>query len=323
MIRNYNASDDAALLRLWNTAGVKAGYAPLQEAKFRRLLLAHPDFSPEYTFVLEEKGEISGFVNGCTGSHIPRGDVRGYVSCLLLKEPGTENTARLLQALEEAFRRAGRTQSAVTFFNPIRLPWIIPGTPGHQHNNAPGVAVDLPLYETMQSLGYREFARECAMYLNLSDYTTPDWVEQKAVRMAEEGYTVARYDPQKHTGLEEMVAALENPMWSAEIPAAGKTGMDLLVGLQGSTCAGFTGPVYPEETGRGYFAGIGVAPQYERHGLGTLLFYRLLQREKETGAKYMSLFTGETNHAKQIYLGAGFRVVRTFGVMLKELTYGT
>jgi len=53
--------------------------------------------------------------------------------------------------------------------------------------------------------------------------------------------------------------------------------------------------------------------------LGTLLFYRLLQREKEVGSQYMSLFTGEDNHARFIYLGAGFRIVRTFGVMLKEL----
>ncbi len=41
--------------------------------------------------------------------------------------------------------------------------------------------------------------------------------------------------------------------------------------------------------------------------------------EKETGAKYMSLFAGEDNHARNIYLSAGFRIVRTFGVMLKEL----
>ena len=81
----------------------------------------------------------------------------------------------------------------------------------------------------------------------------------------------------------------------------------------------FTGPIYPEETGRGYFTGIGVAPQYGRHGLGTLLFYRLLEQEQAAGAKYMSLFTGQTNPAKQIYSGAGFREVRTFGVMLKEL----
>ena len=93
----------------------------------------------------------------------------------------------------------------------------------------------------------------------------------------------------------------------------------MLVGLSGHTCAGFTGPIYPEETGRGYFAGIGVAPQYGRHGLGTLLFYRLLEQEQAAGAKYMSLFTGQTNPAKQIYSGAGFREVRTFGVMLKEL----
>lgn len=321
MIRSYLPADASALLCLWNSAGVKAGYAPVNEEKFRALLLEHPDFLPEFTFVLEEAGEVLGFVNGCTGDHIPRGDVRGYVSCLILHEEADtdENTELLLTALENAFRKAGRIHSAVTFFNPIRLPWVIPGTDGHQHNNAPGVATDLPLHGRMLARGYQEATRECAMYLDLADYKTPEWVEEKAARMAAEGYTVARYDPAVHTGLEEMVEALENPMWSAEIPAAGRSGMDLLVGLCGNTCAGFTGPVYPEETGRGYFAGIGVAPRFERHGLGTLLFYRLLQREKEAGSRYMSLFTGETNHAKQIYLGAGFRIVRTFGVMLKEL----
>ncbi len=321
MIRNYRKEDDAALLAIWNSAGVKAGFAPLPMETFKALLLEHPDFSSEYTFVLEENGEILGFVNGCTGDHIPRGKERGYVSCLLLKEDadGEENTAALLNVLEAAFRKAGRTYAAVTFFNPIRLPWIIPGTQNHQHNNAPGIACDLPLHGRMLSQGYREAARECAMYLNLSGYQTPDWIEEKAEAMAQRGYTVAKYDPKLHVGLEEMVDALQNPMWSAEIPEAGRRGMELLVGLQGNTCAGFTGPVYPEETGRGYFAGIGVAPQYEKNGLGTLLFYRLLQREKEAGSRYMSLFTGEENHAKQIYLGAGFQIVRRFGVLLKEL----
>lgn len=321
MIRNYLPQDAGALLRLWNTAGRKAGFAPLDAQQFHKLLLDHPDFSPEFTPVLEEAGEILGFANGCTGAHIPKGDVRGYVSCVLLAEKADckQNTAALLDALEDAFRKAGRRCSAVTFFNPIRLPWVIPGTEGHQHNNAPGVATDLPLYDHMLNHGYREVTRECAMYRSLSGYQTPDWVEEKAARMASVGYTVARYDPGAHTGLTEMLDALENPMWSQEIPAAGAAGMELLVGLCGPAVAGFTGPVYPEETGRGYFAGIGVAPQYERHGLGTLLFYRLLECEKEAGAKYMSLFTGEGNPAKRIYLDAGFQAVRTFGVMLKEL----
>ena len=321
MIRNYVSQDAPRLLELWNTAGVRMGYASLTEEKFRCLLLEHPDFSPEYTFILEENGRILGFINGCTGEHIPKGKERGYLSCLILEESAEtdENTFALLTALEDAFRKAGRSRSAVTFFNPIRLPWVIPGTDNHQHNNVPGIALDLPLHDRMTAFGYRETAREMAMYLNLSDFTSPDWIGKKAADMAANGYTVARYDPAVHQGLEEMVASLDNAMWSAEIPAAGRDGMDLLVGLKGDTCAGFTGPVYPEDTGRGYFAGLGVAPAYEGNGLGTLLFYRLLQREKEVGARYMSLFTGEENHAQQIYLGAGFRVVRKFGVMLKEL----
>lgn len=321
MIRNYVASDAPQLLSLWNTAGVQMGYAPLKEEKFRSLLLEHPEFSPEFTFVLEESGVILGFINGCTGDHIPRGDVWGFVSCLILAQEADSDTSTglLLDALENAFRKAGRLFSTVSYFNPIRLPWTVPETNGHQHNNMPGVAVDLPLHSRMLDRGYQEASRQCAMHLNLAEFHMPSWVEEKAEKMAQNGYTVARYNAQLHTGLDEMVEALHNSMWSAEIPAAGKAGMDLLVGLCGNVCAGFTGPVYPEDTGRGYFAGIAVAPQYEHNGLGTLLFYRLLQREKEVGSRYMSLFTAETNPARFIYLKAGFQIVRSFAVMEKNL----
>ena len=321
MIRCYAPGDDAALLHLWNTAGVRMGYAPLSKENFRRLLLDHPDFSPAYTFVLVKDQGICGFINGCAGEHIGDGAPKGYISCLILAEEEDirENTEMLMQTLEAAFRNSGQTQSTVSFFNPIRLPWVIPGTDNHQHNNVPGVPLDLALHERLVELGYRETSRECAMHYDLASHRAPDWITEKAGKMAAQGYTVARYDSSIHQGLKEMVECFRNPMWSAEIPAAGKAGMDLLVGLNGNVCAGFAGPVYPEETGRGYFAGIAVAPKYERNGLGTLLFYRLLEREKEAGARYMSLFTGINNKARFIYLGAGFRIVRTFSVMLKDL----
>lgn len=321
MIRTYRPKDRGELLALWNTAGVAAGFAPLKEGEFDELFLSHPDFSPDYTFLLEEQGQILGFVNGTTGAHIPRGAERGYVTCLLLKPPADtrENGILLLTALEEAFRRAGRRYSAVTFFNPIHLPWTIPGTQGHQHNNAPGVATDIPQNGWMQSFGYRETTRECAMYRPLGDFSMPKAMEDKARTMAREGYRVEVYDPWCHQELEEMLADLENPLWCREIPEAARRGQYLLVGLFGSTCAGFTGPVYREKTGRGYFSGIGVSPRFQHRGLGKLLFYRLLQAEQEAGAAYMSLFTGETNPARFIYQEAGFRAVRTFSVLLKEL----
>ena len=316
MIRTYTAGDASALLSVWNSAGSRFGYASLEDFEFRKIFLEHPNFSPELTFVLEEMGRIYGFINGCAGA-----DGTGYITCLLLEpEADTEeNVAALVYRLEEAFRNQGRNRCAVSFFNPIRLPWVIPGTPGHQHNNMPGVPENLPLYERLRALGYTPTSRECGLYYNLANHVTPAWVEGKASEMAQRGYTVAQYDSCCHSGLEEMLESLGNPVWIQEITAAAREGLDLLVGLKGDVCAGFTGPVYPEKTGRGYLSGVAVAPQYERNGLGTLLFYRLLQREKEVGSKYMSIFTGDNNPAKRIYLEAGFQIVRTFAVMQKEL----
>ena len=139
MIRSYTPDDESAMLSLWNTAGAVMGYAPASQEDFRRLLTRHPNFSPAYTFVLEEKGTFLGFVNGCTGAGIPKGDIRGYLSCLILaaEADSDENTALLLSALENAFRKAGKTYCAVTFFNPIRLPWILPAHRGTSTTTPP------------------------------------------------------------------------------------------------------------------------------------------------------------------------------------------
>ena len=159
-LRLYERADAPEVLRLWNTAGAAAGYAPLDAGKLDELLLAHPAFCGESTFVLEEKGALRGFAAGCTGDTLAQGAVRGYVSCVLLDETcdTAENTALLLGAVEDSFRAKGKSVAAVTFFNPLRLPWIIPGTDGHRHNNMPGIAKDIPLYERMLALGYREAA---------------------------------------------------------------------------------------------------------------------------------------------------------------------
>lgn len=320
-IRRYEEKDAAIVLHLWNTAGTRAGYAPQDMAGLERLLLRHPDFSADHTFLMEDNGTPCGFANGCTGDHLVQGAVRGYVTCVLLDadHDDEENTMALLTALEDSFRQKGKTASAVTFFNPIRLPWIIPDTPGHQHNNMPGIPTDLPLCGRMLNHGYRQAATEMAMYLNLSDFTYPEDMLETEHRMAQDGYTVDWYQEGVHQGVEAMTDALGNPQWREEIPAAAHGGLKLLVGLKGNTVAGFTGPVYPESTGRGYFAGIGVAPAYERHGLGRLLFFKLCQAEKDCGAQYMSLFTGVENHAQTIYRSAGFEPRRCFAVMLKEL----
>lgn len=317
----YEAADARQVFALWNTSGVKQGYVPFDFPQFEKTLILHPYFNRKHAFVLKDENKICGFVCGCEGDALPFGKERGYFTCLLLDDPhdNREATELLLAALENSFREAGKSCLVSNCFNPMKLPWFLPGTPKHQHNNAPGIAVDTPLFERMAGYGYQDRNRECAMYLDLDSFEgIPQRVVQLEEKAASEGYSVAWYDSRKHTGLQEMTEATGNPMWIEEIPYAAEH-INMLVALKENRVAGFTGPVYPEESGRGYFAGIAVSPLHEKHGLGTLLFYRLCKEEKEAGSKYMSLFTGIDNHARRIYQDAGFTGKRVFSVMLKEI----
>ena len=123
-LRLYDRSDAPEILRLWNGAGVSAGYAPLDAAALDELLLAHAAFCPESAFVLAESGAVCGFAAGCTGEDLAQGAVRGYVSCVLLDRAHDTagNTAALLGAVERSFLAKGKRVAAVTFFNPLRLP---------------------------------------------------------------------------------------------------------------------------------------------------------------------------------------------------------
>ena len=71
--------------------------------------------------------------------------------------------------------------------------------------------------------------------------------------------------------------------------------------------------------GRGWFCGIFTDPEYERRGIATVLFNLLMQEFIAEGATFSTLFTGVENHAQRIYLRTGFRVVRKFSIMHKEL----
>jgi len=267
------------------------------------MLLEHQAFDANRAWVTEQNGQLQGFAC-CTGD---------FLACAV------GACEELLDVVHQDAALRGCVHLKISYFCPIRLPWIIPDGHGAQHNNMPGVPEDGPLFPLLRSLGWRVKAREVAMYLPLEGFEFPAEMVKQAEEMAKQGYCVDWYDETRHKGVDEMVESLHNSMWSAEIPAAAHGGLPLLVGLEGNTVAGFTGPVRPEPTGRGYFAGIAVGPAWQGHGLGKLLFYRLLEAEKAVGARYMTLFTGVDNHARQMYRKAGFREVGQFAVMEKEL----
>ncbi|TJY42299.1 GNAT family N-acetyltransferase [Cohnella pontilimi] len=309
------------VIDLWNAEAVKDGYKEMTEESFARTFTGHPNFDPEAAFLLVEDGRAVGFACGCTGDELPLGDVAGYITCIVLA--GDRRTDdrynEMLGALENRFRELGKKQAEVLFFNPMMLPWYIPNTPKHEHNNAPGVPVESDLYRFLLRAGYTDRARQHAMYLPLAGFRVPEEIRDKEAKALSEGYSVELYDAGKVVGVEVMLEALGNPLWKREISQSTASGVPVVMASCRGAAAGFAGPVIRQENGRGYFAGIGVHPDHEGHGLGSILFNKLCEAFRNIGTEYMSLYTGYNNPALRIYEKAGFQKVKEFAVMRREL----
>jgi ribosomal protein S18 acetylase RimI-like enzyme len=310
------------VVALWNREAVKDGYKELTEAGFAEIFTDNPYFDPEGAFVwLDQNQMVKGFACGCTGEDLPLGQVAGYITCVIGSEEyyREESVQQMIGHLEAFFRRKGKKQAELLFFNPMRLPWYIPGTPQHEHNNAPGVPVDGKLYPILLNQGYVERSREIAMYLQLDSFVIPPDVLAKETEAGRLGYRIGLFDPGKHSGVGEMLLGFDNPQWQQQIPGYLAEGVPVVIAACEAKTVGFAGPVIREDNGRAFFAGIGVHPAHEGHGLGSVLFFRLCEAFKQRDTVYMSLFTGRTNPALRIYEKAGFRQVREFAVMRKEL----
>lgn len=317
----YQQSDCSAVTQLWNNEAVKHLYKPLSESEFIATFVEHEHVDASCLFVAkDEQGNVIGFAAGVTSDSIPLGDVAGYITTIIMQEGATdEQYDLLLDALELRFKATGKKQADVLFFNPVRLIWNIPSAKEHEHNNAPGIIKTMPLYSLLTRRGYIDRATQCGMYLPLSQYEVPDRVIAKQAQAETKGYRVTMFDPAKHHGVQQLVEALDNAMWKKEIPYHADNGDPIVIAEKDGLVVGFAGPVIRQVNGRAFFCGIGVHPEHEANGLGTVLFYRLLEAFKLANCDYVSLFTGETNPAINIYLKAGFTIEQTFSILRREL----
>ena len=269
------------------------------------------------TFCAKDGGEIVGFVSGC----IQMGTGACYLTFILTaKEKRRRGIGtRLLHVLMEEMKKEVETPKLqISFFNPCALTWIVPGTPGHDHPNAPGVDVSSAAYLFFKNRNFLTSVYQNSFYLPLARYKEPSVLVQKKAELSEQKIEICRYLPDRHTGLWELTENLGNPVWKEELlanDALKEKGYPLAAAIHENKIIGFAGPLRVQESGRGYFAGIGVHSDYRGFGLGNVLFHTLCASLKEMGAAYMTLFTGETNPAGQIYLKAGFQIVKCWADM--------
>ena len=299
-------------------------YLLLTEEEFGKLFLT-PVKEGDQVFALYTPEE-NGFIIGHFAGNIQR-----FFVTMIQVEPGFRRKgigADLLEALRQEMKsyaaEAGIVMDAmeISYFNPVNITWELPDTNGHRHPNSPGVRLGSPAHLFFKNMGFRDFAYQNSYHLELANY---EWPEAKLApylaKMNHVGYSVEFYEDGVHHGMQDLVDDLNNDLWNYQIPAemnrkGGHRPM-LIVNDHGRV-GGFAGPIVPDEHGRGYFLGIAIHSECRGCGAATVLWNRLCLEFKKAGAKYMTIFTAEDNHARSIYESAGFKIHASWADMRRK-----
>ncbi|MFD2114608.1 GNAT family N-acetyltransferase [Paenibacillus yanchengensis] len=321
-IRLMERSDVPQVVVLWNEEAMEYHYQPFSVESFIAKFFEHDYYIAELLLVGVIDSEIVAFAAGCIGEDLPLGNVAGYITTVIGRRDRMQlhHYDALVQQLEQCFRERGKKQADILFFNPMKLAWNMPTVPSHEHNNAPGIDRAMPFYSTLKKRHYVERAMQCGMYLALGNFVIPEDILQKEQQAYAKGYAITMYKQAQHTGLEAMLQALNNEQWLNDVTRHAREAVPLVVAIQNDRCVGFAGPIVRESNGRAFFSGIGVHPDHEGHGLGSILFFKMIEAFQQASCQYVTLFTGSNNPAIRIYTKAGFRVEKQFAILRKELS---
>lgn len=323
-IRAFAGGDLGELVRIWNGCVMRGEvlYRPLTADYFEEKFLLT---AGTQVFVAQEDGALCGFAAGCRQVTFLPGESEdntpAFLSVLMVDAPwrGRGVGSALLAAFERGFAALGKRTFAVSSLCPVNLDWVIPGTPGHEHNNMPGVDEDCMGHAFLLGRGYAVAVREVAMYLDLSQYRKPPEIEEKRAALRAQGIAAGLYDPAQGAEFDGMCDRVGSEYWRQVLREETSSAhpRPILAAVKDGHIVGFTGPVDRQENGRGWFTGICTDPLYERRGIASVLFSDLMEQFIRVGAAYSSLFTGTQNHAQRLYLRTGFRPARIFSIMKK------
>ena len=314
-----------AMCDIWNEWCKEDGFfEPFTHDGYSKKMLDNEDFSFDNVFGCFLKDKLVGFAIGILRKrYLDNPNIGAYVNCVLVKKEYRKQGigSKLLTMLEDHFKSLGKMNINASYFLPSCYQWYIPNTDKHNHPCAPGIRINSNYYFFLIHRGYESFAFEDAFHLDLKDYEISKSIANILDEAKKENITIELYNPKKHYGIEEFCKELNIYDFEKVI----KENLSLpkpypfLVVAKDNKVVGWTGALWNESTGRGHFDGIAILPSVRGKGLGKALFSLLAYNSKINGAKFMTFYTGLTNHARYIYMKSGFKIVQSFAHMKKKL----
>lgn len=324
ILKPFNKTLTKEVVDLWNNnAYGHTIYAELSYEEFENKFFNNPNYKDEGSVCAYSGEKLVGFGNAIYYLDSNPETSPGYISMIVVERKYQRRGigTSILKYLENYLKSEGRTFIRNYFGSPINLKWYVPGYDKHEHAGAPAVPYNTPYYFLLLANKYYSNGQQDAFHVDLTKFEMPQAVLDKIAENEKDGYTITFYDETKHHGFDEMFDELKNEGFRKSVNnVISKPNHDPLIIVQkDGEILGFTGPVHTEPSGRGSLTGVAIHPKAQKRGLGKTMFCMLCLKSKENGAKFMTLFTGSDNRARNIYLYAGLRIVQSFNIMRKDL----
>jgi mycothiol synthase len=287
----------------------------LDAGRFARQALCDPNFDPE-GLILAFEGDLPiGLVWAVHRSvpleNAPPDDDRGYLVLLAVREGFRRRGAGLaLVGRAEAFLRERGARSV----------WVSGYAPGYF---LPGADLAYPGgCELLLACGYREVYRPIAMQAELWDLRVPDWVRERADRLREEGVTIEPFRPALTLPTLDFAREHFRGDW---VRWAKEAIRDITLGDDPRRLMlAWRNPERPEVLAYSHYGGerfgpIGVRESERGRGIGQVLLYETLQAQKARGYRCSWFLWSDDRTAARLYSAAGFREIRRFAYLRKEL----
>ena len=321
VFRNATYLDMENMNKFWNEEVAKEDFFKPITENYKEKLESIPGFSYDGVFLALDNTNEEKLVGMII--LIIKSEGVGAINSILVHSD-YQNMGigdKLYKMGEEYLRGKGCKKVFAYGYLPSCYSWYIPNTDHHDHPCAAGIRVNSKEYFFLYHHGYEPTGFQDAFHLNLSDYEISKDIQKILDNNKKDGITIEMYDKNKHFGLEEFYKELNLYDFEKVIREnlALENPYPFLVVSNNGKVSGWTGALWNEESGRGHFDGIAILESVRGRGLGKALFSLLAYNSKLNGAKFMTFYTGLTNKARYIYMGAGFKIIQTFAIMKKDL----
>jgi ribosomal protein S18 acetylase RimI-like enzyme len=281
--------------------------------RFVRQVLLDPNFRREGAIVAREGDRVVGFMLAIARQvpleNAPSDADRGYIT-LFGVLPDYQRRGIGSQMLDRAEAYLRSQNRKIVMISSYAPGYFIPGV---DVNAYPAALSFLKKHE------YSEVYRPLAMRTPLATVQAPEFVREKRRALESDGVTIEPYraeltlpllDFTKREFAGDWVCIVRETMSRITL---GDSPSRLIVGHRGEEVLGFSH--YDAER----FGPIGVAASQRGKGIGHILMFETLEAQKRAGFGTAWFLWSDDKTAQRLYNVAGFKEMRRFALMRKEL----